>query len=219
MKTSRGAAPGAQTIEQQLAEFKQTGNMQLREQIALRGSYIAEIIAKRYTGRGIEYDDLYQVASIGLLFAIDRFDPGFNVKFVTYASAIITGEIKKHFRDTGHFIKIPRRMYEALSHADAQSPMPYSIVSYEQSLGEERDLVIENVIGQVDDSFLIIEDKDFVAQSLQTLTGEEHTFTVARYYENMTQQQIADKMHVSQMYISRLEKKVLKKLREFYLKD
>lgn len=208
-----------QTIEQQLEAYRHTGDMLLREKIALRGSYIAEILAKRYAGRGIEYDDLYQVASIGLLFAIDRFDPTFNVKFVTYASAIITGEIKKHFRDTGHFIKIPRRMYEALSHADANAPAPYSVVSYEQTLDEDRDLVIENVLGQDDDNFLIIEDKDFISKSLQSLTGEEHTFVVARYFENNTQQQIADKMHVSQMYISRLEKKVLNKLREFYLKD
>lgn len=220
MKTNLKANPDTQTIEEQLAELKETGSLQLREQIALRAAYIAEILAKRYTGRGIEYDDLYQVASIGLLFAIDRFDPSFNVKFVTYASAIIAGEIKKHFRDTGHFIKIPRKVYEALSRAESSdNKAPVHVVSYEQTLDEYGDLMPERILGKSDEGFLLVEDKNFVSQCLQHLTGEEHTFVVARYYEGMTQQQIADKMQVSQMYVSRLEKKILKKLHDFYMQD
>ncbi len=208
------------TIEQQLARYHETGDMLLREQIAMRAASVAEILAKRYTGRGIEYDDLYQVASIGLLFAIDRFDPAFNVKFVTYASAIISGEIKKHFRDTGHFIRIPRKVYEALSRAEKpDEALPVRVVSYEQALGENNDLIPENILGKNEDGYLLVEDKNFISQCLQSLTGEEHTFVVARYYEGMTQQQIADKMQVSQMYVSRLEKKILKKLHDFYMKD
>ena len=220
MKNNTPENTGTLTVEQQLALYRETGNMQLREQIALRCASIAEILAKRYTGRGIEYDDLYQVASIGLLFAIDRFDPSFNVKFTTYASAMISGEIKKHFRDTGHFIKIPRRMYEAFSKAESNvDTLPLHVVSYEQALGESNGLPAESLLGQTDDNYLLVEDKNFISQCLQSLTGEEHTFVVARYYEAMTQQQIAEKMHVSQMYVSRLEKKILKKLHDFYMKD
>lgn len=207
------------TIEDLLVTYHQTKSEKLRETILERTAYIAEILAKRYSGRGIEYEDLYQVASIGLLFAIDRFDSERNVKFVTYASKLVAGEIKKHFRDTGHFIKIPRRMYEALSGKDAPCEhVPYSVVSYEQTLSESRNTMLESFIGQSDDNYLLVEDKSFIYQCLQHLTGEEHTFVMSRYYDGMTQQQVADKMHVSQMYVSRLEKKVLKKLHEFYMK-
>lgn len=208
------------TIEQLLADYHNTGDFSLRDTIYKRAKYIAEILAKRYSGRGIDYEDLYQVASIGLIYAIDRFDPRHNVKFSTYATKLVTGEIKKHFRDTGHFIRIPRRMYEAFSHADlSESVKPYSVVSYEQSLDDSRSPMLETLIGQNDDSFLVIEDKNFIYQCLQLLTGEEHTFIMSRYYDGLTQKQVAEKMHVSQMYISRLEKKVLKKLYDFYMKD
>lgn len=216
-------------IEPLLAEYRKTKNAQLRDDIAQSCAYMAKILANRYTGRGIEFDDLYQVASLGLLYAIDRFDPAYNVQFSTFAAQTIAGEIKKYFRDTGHFIRVPRKMYEAFSRAEklgsaesVQSPTskrPYHMVSFEQVLSQNQNHVLENVIGQNDDSFLLVEDKDFVYRCLASLTGEEHTFIVARYYDENTQQQIAEKMHVSQMYISRLEKKVLKKLRDFYKKD
>ncbi len=208
------------TTEEMIALYQQSGDLKLRDAIAERNLYITQILAKRYVGRGIEYEDLCQVAVIGLLQAIDRFDASYGVKFATFATQTILGEIKKHFRDTGHFIRVPKKMYEVFARADqVHKTMPYSVVSYEQTLDEDRDLILENVIGQNDDSFLLIEDKDFVYQCLQHLTGEEHTFIVARYYDALSQQQIADKMHVSQMYVSRLEKKVLKKLYEFYMRD
>ncbi len=217
MSVQSGDSP---TIEEMIALYRQNGDLKLRDAVAERNLHITQILAKRYVGRGIEYEDLCQVAVIGLLQAIDRFDVSHNVKFVTFATQTILGEIKKHFRDTGHFIRVPKKMYEAFSRAEhVHKTMPYNIVSYEQTLDEERDLIYENVIGQNDDSFLLIEDKDFVYQCLQQLTGEEHTFIVARYYDALSQQQIAEKMHVSQMYISRLEKKVLRKLRDFYMKD
>ncbi len=208
------------TIEEQIVDYQTSGDFAMRDAIHKQTAYIAEILAKRYVGRGIEYEDLYQVASIGLLYAIDRFDSSRNVKFTTYATKLVTGEIKKHFRDTGHFIKIPRRMYEAFSHADfSKDAKPYSVVSYEQTLGENRSAMLKTLIGQSDDSFLLIEDKSFIYQCLQLLTGEEHTFIMSRYYDGMTQKQVAEKMRVSQMYISRLEKKVLKKLYNYYMKD
>ena len=194
--------------------------MSVREKLLDKCSYIAEILARRYNGRGIEYEDLYQVANIGLLYACDRFDPTRGAQFTTYATQVAIGEIKKHFRDTGNFIRVPRRMYEAFSRAErVHESMGYNVVSYEQAADDDGKLMPQNVIGQNDDSFLLIEDKDFIYRCLQSLTGEEHTFVVARYYDQMSQQQIADKMHVSQMYVSRLEKKVLKKLRDLYVKD
>ncbi len=208
------------TTEEKLSFYRQSGDMQLREAIAYENAHLAEILAKRYSGRGIDYDDLYQVASIGLLYAIDRFNPDFNVKFNTFAVHTIRGEIKKHFRDTGNFIRIPRKMYETYARAERlHEHKPYSIISLNQTQDDENLQLPENVIGQTDDSFLLVEDKDFIYRCMQTLTGEEHTFLVARYYDAMTQQQIAEKMHVSQMYVSRLEKKVLKKLRDLYMKD
>jgi len=208
------------SIEDRLIQYRKTNDKAVRDSIAADGAYMAEILAKRYSGRGIEYDDLYQVASIGLLYAIDRYDPSFNTKFSTYATQTILGEIKKHFRDTGHFIRIPRKMYEAFKREESTNKAkPYSLLSLEHDLNEHQNSMLENIIGKTDDGFLLAEDKNFIYQCLQSLTGEEHTFVTARYYEELTQQQVADKMHVSQMYISRLEKKVLNKIRDFYFKD
>jgi RNA polymerase sigma-B factor len=71
---------------------------------------MAEIIARKYSGRGVEYNDLYQVASYALVLAVTRFDPGKSVQFASYATPTIVGEIKKYFRDTMWSLKVPRRL-------------------------------------------------------------------------------------------------------------
>ena len=83
-----------------------------REELVLRYRGLADYLARRFAGRGESLDDLVQVASLGLLNAIDRFDPDRGVRFTTYAASTIVGELKRHFRDKGWAIRIPRRLQE-----------------------------------------------------------------------------------------------------------
>ena len=92
--------------------YKETGDVAIRNQIAEKYLYIADIIAKKFVGRGVEFDDLKQVASLALLRGIDRFDPDLGMQFTTFITPTITGEIKNYFRDKSRMVKIPRRLGE-----------------------------------------------------------------------------------------------------------
>jgi RNA polymerase sigma-B factor len=91
--------------------YKETNDKSIREELIHRHLYIAEILSKKYANRGIEYDDIYQVACIGLIYAIDRFDMNKGYEFSSFATPTIIGEIKKYFRDKGWTIRVPRRIH------------------------------------------------------------------------------------------------------------
>ncbi len=93
-------------------KFKETKDRKIREELIERHLYIAEILSKKYANRGIDYDDIYQVASIGLIYAIDRYDIDKGFEFSSFATPTIIGEIKKYFRDKGWTIRVPRRIQE-----------------------------------------------------------------------------------------------------------
>ena len=92
--------------------YRETGDVKLRNEIAEKYLYIADILAKKFTGRGVDYDDLKQVASLALLRGIDRFNPDLNMQFTTFITPTITGEIKNYFRDKARMVKLPRRLSE-----------------------------------------------------------------------------------------------------------
>ena len=84
----------------------------VRNNLFEKYQYIVEIISKKYSNKGIEFEDIYQIASIGLIYAIDRFDPEKGFEFTSFATPTILGEVKKHFRDKGWTIKVTRRIQE-----------------------------------------------------------------------------------------------------------
>ena len=92
--------------------YKESGDIALRNQIAEKYLYIADILAKKFAGRGVEYDDLKQVAAFALVRGIDRFDPDMGMQFTTFITPTITGEIKNYFRDKSRMVKLPRRLGE-----------------------------------------------------------------------------------------------------------
>ena len=226
-----------QNANEKLAEqtlflrYQQTKDNAIRNEIIDKYTYIANIAAKRFSGRGIDYDDLYQVACIGLLYAVERFDVSRGVKFATFAAPTVVGEIKKYFRDKGNFIRVPRRLYEIFSKAHrihmANNPemesikndvlLPQIISIESEILGD--DMRFENVLGQTDEGFLFVEDKDFIDKCMSLLSEDERRFVHKRYYEEKSQKQIALDMGVSQMCISRMERRLLKKLRNMYFKE
>ena len=213
-------------------QYKKTKDTAVRNEIIDRYTYLAEIMAKRFSGRGIDYDDLYQVACIGLLYAVERFDVSKGLKFTTFATPTITGEIKRYFRDKGNFIRVPRRLYEIFSKAhrirvanggEQAECIPNAIlpqvISIEREIMDGEEIRFEHTLGRTDDGFLMVEEKDFVENCMRELSENEREFIQKRYYGEQSQKQIAADMGVSQMCVSRLERKLLKKLRDMYFKE
>ena len=228
--------------------YQSSGDTSLLADIMATYSYITEILSKRFTGRGIEFDDIYQSASIGLMNAIKRYDPSRGVRFATYATPTILGEIKRLFRDKGNCIRIPRRLYETFVKASkirneelikngkmpstkelAQAmDIPVNQVTQALHWGDikeihsldysidDHDAMLSDCIGAEDNEYLMIENKDFVESGIRSLPEREQEFIRLRFYEEMTQTEIAQILHTSQMNISRLEKRVLAHLRKLY---
>lgn len=99
-------------IDRLFEEYQKTKSIELRNELVNKYLYIAEIIAKKFVGRGIDYEDLYQVACIALINAVERFEPNKGYKFTSFATPTIMGEIKRYFRDRASIIRLPRRIYE-----------------------------------------------------------------------------------------------------------
>ncbi|EFI41678.1 MULTISPECIES: SigB/SigF/SigG family RNA polymerase sigma factor [Peptoniphilus] len=230
--------------------YKLNKDPEIRDILIEEHLYIAEILSKKYSGRGIDYDDIFQVASIGLIYAIDRYDFEKGYEFSSFATPTIIGEIKKYFRDKGWTIRVPRRIQELskkINNAKTQltqelqriptvediadylettpeeviEAMEASKVYTPQSLdvtydtnGDDKELNLADLVGENEKYFEKIEMKDFLERAMSELNDMERTILIERYFEKKTQVAIAEKLDISQMTISRIEKKVLKKMRE-----
>lgn len=236
--------------QQEFIKLRETGDLELRNKIITDHLYIAEILAKKYSNRGIEFDDLYQVASMGLVFAVDRFDISKGFKFSSFATPTIVGEIKRYFRDKGWVIRVPRRIQElskkvnlvknTLAQELQKQPtvddiaerlgvdveeiletMEASKVYTPQSLdktfdtnNEDKDSSLADIIGFEDESFSDIDFEDLVDRLTENLNDIEKKIFYYRFFDKRTQISIAEELGVSQMTISRLEKKIIKKSRK-----
>ncbi len=229
------------------SRYRKTGDPKLRDEIVASYIYIAEILSRKFVNRGVEYDDIYQVACLGILYAVERFDPDRGVKFATFATPTVMGEIRKYFRDKGSFIRIPRRLYEVFYKAEKIRRMsggisraeiarilniPEKLLESVYEMGDaafvrsleyeayaDGETALSNVVGTEDKNYLMIEDKDFVSSCMERLTETERQFVKLRYYEEKSQKEISEIMNTSQMQISRMEKKILKKFRSMYFRD
>lgn len=231
-------------------QFKETNDKKIREVLIERHLYIAEILSKKYTNRGIDYDDIYQVACVGLIYAVDRFDIDKGFEFSSFATPTIIGEIKKHFRDKGWTIRVPRRIQElskkinnakvTLSQELQRSPTVEDIAEYLNSTEEEileamegskvytpqsldltynssnddKDVNLADLIGEEDAYFNKIENKDFLSRAMEKLNDMEKKILVDRYFNRKTQVSIADDLDISQMTVSRVEQRVIGKLKK-----
>jgi RNA polymerase sigma-B factor len=233
--------------------YNENKDIELRNQIFDKYKYMADIISRKYSNRGIEYDDIYQIACMGLIFAIERFDVSKGFEFTSFATPTILGEIKKYFRDKGWAIKVPRKIQEIsrkvneyssiLSSLLHRAPTIKEIAQYANSTEEEvleafeagkmfnyqsldekfdlnsddNDLSLMDVVGDEDKYYTKIENEDFINKSMDKLNDLERDIIIQRFYKNKTQSDIAKELNISQMTVSRIEKKSLEKLRiEFY---
>jgi RNA polymerase sigma-B factor len=248
---NEGTDPPKKIIEKELfRQYAETKNKDIRNDLVSRYLYIAEILSKKYVNKGIEYEDIYQVASLGLIYAIERFDLSRGFEFSSFATPTIIGEIKKHFRDKGWSIRVPRRIQElskkvntartALNQTLQRSPRIEDIAAYlgcteEQVLeameasqvytpksldlsydsnGDDKDLQLMDLVGEDDKHFDIIENRDFIQQCMDKLNEIEIKIIRDRFFYDKTQIQVAEEIGVSQMTISRMEKKAIEKFRK-----
>ena len=120
-----------EVVNELFKRYKESGDVAIRNQIAEKYLYIADILAKKFVGRGVEYDDLKQVASYALLRGIDRFNPDLGMQFTTFITPTITGEIKNYFRDKSRMVKLPRRLGEisglVKKYSTKYKPLPCSL--------------------------------------------------------------------------------------------
>lgn len=231
-------------------EYKKNRDKETRDVLIEKHLYIAEILSKRYANRGIEYDDIYQVASIGLIYAIDRYDVSKGFEFSSFATPTIIGEIKKYFRDKGWTIRVPRRIQELskkindskvhLSQELQRSPTISDIADYLKTTEEEileameaskvytpqslditydsnnddKDINLADIIGEEDKYFSRIDNNDFISKMMEKLSNIEKEILIDRYINKKTQIVIAKNLDISQMTVSRIEKKILEKLRK-----
>jgi RNA polymerase sigma-B factor len=214
----------------------------LREHLVEAQLPLVHHLAQRFRGRGEPYDDLVQVGTIGLLNAVDRFDPE-RGSFTGFAVPTILGEIRRHFRDRGWALRVPRRLQELgrqvseareiLTQQLGRSPTVHEIA---QHLEADADLVLEALdtasvyatvplpstpeegemapLGFIDSGLELVEQRATLRPLLARLPARERTILALRFVRGMSQSQIAAEVGVSQMHVSRLITRSLAVLRE-----
>ena len=228
-------------------QYKETGDKKIRDELVIKHTYMAKILAHKFTRSGVDYDDLYQVACMGLMLAVERFDPDRGVQFATFATPTVLGELRKFLRDKAHCIKIPRRLYEIFCRAEnlkrqeenlsmdeiaelLDMPRETLVEAYRvgdtafiKSLEDEAytdgGLSVASLVGFDDEGFTLVENQDFIDYCMSKMTEKEAELFKERFHSGITQKELAKRWGVSQMYISRLEKKVVQKFRDIYLAD
>ena len=222
------------------------GDKEARDRLVLDNMGLIWSIVRRFQGRGYELEDLFQIGSIGLIKATDKFDLTYEVRFSTYAVPMITGEIKRFIRDDG-MIKVSRSLKEMNMRARTVRESLISLLGREPTVEEiaremgaskeevaasmEAGAEVESLYKTVqkqDENGLCLMDKiedenqdqekllnHMVLEGLiRELEGKEREIILRRYYENQTQTQIAKALNISQVQVSRLEKKILRQMRE-----
>lgn len=233
-----------------LIQKSHAGDKSAKEQLVEENVGLVWCVVKRFYGRGVETEDLFQIGSIGLIKAIDKFELSYDVKFSTYAVPMIVGEIKRFLRDDG-MIKVSRslkeiagkayRISEGLEKKMGREPttseiaeeigvseedlvMAMESAAHVESLqqivyhGDNSDISLMDRVEEEEDRSEQIVDKLFLAEILRDLEKADRELLYKRYFLDMTQSVIAEEMGISQVQVSRLEKRILKKIREKYLR-
>ena len=221
----------------------QAGDNGAREVLIEKNLGLVHHIVKRFSGRGYDMEDLFQIGTIGLIKAIDKFDLSFDVRFSTYAVPMISGEIKRFLRDDG-LVKVSRTLKEngwkikqasekleeisketGIAREDIVMAMEANVEvesiykTIYQSDGNEVQLLDKVAAGSgqtgcVDEEKEKLLDHMLLNQLLDSLTDTERELIEMRYFQDKTQTEVAGVMGISQVQVSRLEKKILLRMRE-----
>src|SRR5438477_7668688 len=232
-----------------LRRYHEQGDLAAREQLIEQYLSLVRSLARRYAYRGEQLDDLIQIGCIGLIKAIDRFDVNRGVELTTYATPNIIGEIKRHFRDKGWSVRVPRglqelnvqlsRIVEELTVQLGRSP---TIPELAEAAGAQEEEVLEALesgraysslslssttsgdgeetldplesIGTEEHQYEVSEDRAVLAPGFKALDERERMILQLRFFEGLTQSQIAQQVGISQMHVSRLIRRSLEKIRD-----
>jgi len=240
---------GGTTDRELLRRYHQGGDLEAREQLIEQYLPLVRSLARRYANRGEQLEDLVQVGAIGLIKAIDRFDVDRGVELSTYATPNIIGEIKRHFRDKGWAIRVPRglqelnvRLSQLLERLTAElersptipelakaagvteeevlealeSGQAYTTVSLSAPSGQGEDGQVDPLesLGELEHAYEVSEDRAVLAPGLEALDERERRILHLRFWEGLTQSQIAAQVGISQMHVSRLIRRSLEKVRD-----
>lgn len=246
--TNRPAAtrlldPVERLLEQRDACADPARRIDLEEAAVLRSLPLAESVARRYSGRGLEYDDLLQVARLALVKAVQRYRAGEGAGFAAYAVPTIAGEVKRHFRDCGWAVRPPRRLQEFRARLAAQEERLLHELHREPTL-DDLARALEATPAEVaearlssaaysacsfdsphavqgrpelamsaTDEYAALEAREALRAALATLTPRDRQLIRLRFVEELTQAELGRVLGVSQMQVSRLLASVLRRLR------
>ncbi|CDD42887.1 MAG TPA: RNA polymerase sigma factor SigF [Enorma massiliensis] len=247
--SSSKSAWDKQKTRELFRRYKEDGDMEAREQLVMSHLNLVRFLANKFKNRGEPLDDLVQVGYLGLLKAIDRFDPDRGLEFTTYATPTILGEIKRHFRDKGWSVRVPRRLQELSAkvnqatdtlttqfqrsptiqeiadYLDAsvdevleamESSSAYSSVPLEGTGSSENDdapSVIDRY-GSEDNELAFTDDRLVIEEALKGFSPREREVIELRFLKGMTQIEIAEQLGISQVQVSRLLRRTLKKIQD-----
>lgn len=228
-------------------QYKETGDIAVRNKIAEKYLYIAEVLAKKFVGRGVEYDDLKQVAALALIRGIDRFDPTLGMQFSTFITPTITGEIKNYFRDKSRMVKLPRKLSEISAQIrkfSAEYQTEHGVKPSIATIAAALELSEENIVKALEiggtlsldgmtsgtdgednpslyavlasgeDKFDEFETRESLLSAMRDFSDTEKSIINYRYMQELSQSETAKRLGVSQMFVSRMERKLLAKLKE-----
>ena len=237
-----------------LRRYHEEGDLAAREQLIEQYMSLVRSLARRYSYRGEQLDDLVQIGAIGLIKAIDRFDVDRGVELTTYATPNIIGEIKRHFRDKGWSVRVPRGLQELnvqlsklIEEQTVELGRSPTISELAKAAGAEEELVVEALesgrayssvslstgggqdedgeldplesLGAEEPQYEVSEDRAVLAPGFRVLDERERKILHLRFFEGLTQSQIAQQVGISQMHVSRLIRRALEKIREEIASD
>lgn len=236
-------------IRQLFERFHETKDPAAREGLILAHRGLASFLAAKFADRGEPLEDLVQVAQVGLINAVDRYDPSRGIEFSTFATPTIVGEIRRHFRDKLWSVHVPRRLRElnralmqsvdTLSQRLGRSPtitelaeesgVPFDVVlealeagraytpaSLDAERSEEEDGragALAEALGSEDPDIERLEDRTTIEWALGRLSDREREIVTLRFSEQLSQSEIARRLGVSQMHVSRLQRAAIDRLR------
>ena len=231
-------------------EYRRTGDIAIRNKLVEHYFYIAEILAKKFSGRGVEYDDLLQVAGESLIAGVEKFDPDLGNRFTTYVTPTITGNIKNYFRDYSRSVRLPRRVYAVAARVREETDKYFrehgakpTVKQLAESTGFNEELIIEalecrapvsldmkvamqngeddaplyDVISDGGNSFEDFENSESLKAEIKKLDPTEQKVIALRFLQGKSQSEVGKILGVSQMFVSRAERKIVEKLKEALL--
>lgn len=237
-------------LRRKFHDYAMSRERSLRDELITAHMGLAEYLARRFTNRGEPLDDLVQVAALGLLKAVDRFDPERGLEFSTYATPTIVGEIRRYFRDKAWSMKVPRRLQELNQAANkavdllaVKQGRPPTIAEIAHAIGTTEEETLEAIelgnaydtvsldsrmmteaesapmtlaefVGGEDETLTTLQRYGDLAAAIESLEEREKVIITLRFFRDLSQAEVAKKLNISQMHVSRLQQRALSRLRE-----